>query len=31
VWISQAPESAVGTPEAPGHVTVNEIELLPAA
>jgi hypothetical protein len=30
VWISQAPESAVGTPEAPGHVTINEIELLPA-
>jgi hypothetical protein len=27
VWISQAPASAVGTPAAPGHVSVNEIEL----
>jgi hypothetical protein len=31
VWISGAPESAVGTPEAPGKVTINEIELFPAA
>ncbi len=31
LWISRAPESAVGTAQAPGHVTVNEIELLPAA
>jgi hypothetical protein len=30
LWISRAPTSAVGTPEAPGHVTVNEIELFPA-
>ncbi len=29
-WISRAPEADVGTAEAPGHVTVNEIELLPA-
>jgi hypothetical protein len=31
VWISRAPASAVGTPEAPGRVTINEIELFPAA
>lgn len=30
LWISAAPASAVGTPQAPGHVTVNEIELFPA-
>jgi hypothetical protein len=30
VWISRAPASSVGTPEAPGRVTVNEIELFPA-
>jgi hypothetical protein len=30
VWISGAPESSVGTPEAPGKVTLNEIELFPA-
>ena len=30
LWISRAPASALGTPEAPGHVTVNELELLPA-
>jgi hypothetical protein len=29
VWISGAPESSVGTPEAPGKVTLNEIELFP--
>jgi hypothetical protein len=29
LWISQAPASAVGTPEAPGHVSVNELELFP--
>jgi hypothetical protein len=29
LWISKAPESAVGTPEAPGHVDVNEVELFP--
>jgi hypothetical protein len=27
LWISQAPESAVGTPQAPGRVSVNELEL----
>jgi hypothetical protein len=27
LWISQAPASAVGTPQAPGHVSVNEVEL----
>jgi hypothetical protein len=31
LWISRAPASAVGTPEAPGRVTVNELELLPAS
>ncbi len=30
LWISQAPATAVGTPEAPGHVSVNELELFPA-
>jgi hypothetical protein len=27
LWISQAPASAVGTPTAPGHISVNELEL----
>jgi hypothetical protein len=27
LWISGAPQSAVGTPTAPGHVSVNELEL----
>jgi hypothetical protein len=27
LWISRAPASAVGTPTAPGHVSVNELEL----
>lgn len=31
LWISRAPASALGTPEAPGQVTVSEIELFPAA
>jgi hypothetical protein len=31
VWISKAPASAVGTPTAPGHVKVGEVELFPAA
>jgi hypothetical protein len=31
VWISGAPASSVGTPEAPGKVTLNEIELFPSA
>jgi hypothetical protein len=30
LWISRAPASSVGTPQAPGHVSVNEIELFPA-
>lgn len=30
LWISAAPKSAVGTPSAPGHVSVNELELFPA-
>jgi hypothetical protein len=30
LWISQAPAAAVGSPEAPGHVAVNEFELFPA-
>lgn len=30
LWISQAPTAAVGTPTAPGHVSVNELELFPA-
>ncbi len=31
LWISQAPASAVGTATAPGHVSVNELELFPAS
>ena len=27
LWISSAPAAAVGTPAAPGHVSVNELEL----
>lgn len=30
LWISRAPASAIGTPQAPGHISVNEIELFPA-
>ncbi len=30
VWISRAPASSIGTPQAPGHVSVNELELFPA-
>jgi hypothetical protein len=30
LWISNAPAAAVGTPQAPGHISVNEIELFPA-
>jgi hypothetical protein len=30
LWISNAPASAVGTPAAPGHVSVDELELFPA-
>jgi hypothetical protein len=29
LWISEAPASAVGTPQSPGHVAVNELELFP--
>lgn len=29
VWISQAPAASVGTPAAPGHVSLNELELFP--
>ncbi len=31
LWISRAPESQSGTPQAPGHVSVNELELFPPA
>ena len=31
LWISKAPKSAVGTPEAPGHVDVDEVELFPTS
>lgn len=30
LWLSRAPQSALGTPEAPGKVTLDEIELFPA-
>ncbi len=29
VWVVKAPASAVGTPQAPGHVDLNEVELFP--
>lgn len=29
LWISRAPAAVVGTPQAPGHVSINEIELFP--
>jgi len=29
LWLSAAPASAVGTPQAPGRVSVNEIALFP--
>ncbi len=29
LWISHAPAASVGTPQAPGHVTVDELELFP--
>jgi hypothetical protein len=31
VWIVKAPASAIGTPAAPGHVNLNEVELFPPA
>lgn len=30
LWISGAPAASVGTPQAPGHVSVNELQLFPA-
>jgi hypothetical protein len=29
VWISRAPASSIGTAQAPGHVSINELELFP--
>jgi hypothetical protein len=29
IWLVKAPASAVGTPQAPGHVDLNEVELFP--
>jgi hypothetical protein len=29
LWISRAPASSIGTPTAPGHVSVSELELFP--
>lgn len=31
LWISKAPQSAIGTAQAPGHVDVNELELFPTS
>jgi hypothetical protein len=31
LWISKAPQSAIGTATAPGHVDVNEVELFPTS
>lgn len=31
LWISKAPQSALGTAQAPGHVDVNELELFPTS
>jgi hypothetical protein len=31
LWISQAAPASVGTEQAPGHVSVNELELFPAS
>ncbi len=31
VWISKAPPAAIGTPTAPGHVRVGEVEVFPAS
>ncbi len=30
LWISRAPAASVGTPQAPGHVSINELEVFPA-
>jgi hypothetical protein len=29
LWISKAPAASIGTPTAPGHIAVNELELFP--
>jgi hypothetical protein len=29
LWISRAPQASIGTAEAPGHISVNEVELFP--
>ena len=29
LWISKAPAASIGTPAAPGHIAVNELELFP--
>jgi hypothetical protein len=29
LWISKAPQASVGTPQEPGHVSINEVELFP--
>jgi hypothetical protein len=31
VWIVKAPAASVGTPQAPGHVSLSEVELFPPA
>ncbi len=31
LWISQAPAASIGSEQAPGHVSVNELELFPVA
>ncbi len=31
VWLTKAPAASVGTPQAPGHVTLNELALFPLA
>jgi hypothetical protein len=31
LWISSAPQSAIGTAQAPGHVDVDELELFPSS
>jgi hypothetical protein len=30
LWISKAPAASIGTAKAPGHVTVDELELFEA-
>jgi hypothetical protein len=30
LWISKAPAASVGTPQAPGHVSIHEVELIAA-